>query len=955
MTTKMPLWKDLIDRIKKAIVEALVFLSTNASKRPWTTVAISTVVATLSLLLGVLLGLSMENDGRILWTPTDSVSLLHENWLNSPESGFSLEGRHIQVLVHKNGDNMLFQDAIRHIFAIQDILVATPGYKGICETTESGEASSCDFQSPSLFWENIDSFEAAVQTDQDLIRQMSFLTYPNDELVHRSNIFGHALPALSPDVDPRQPYNVSDVMLESVEGLMVTLKLPVDAPGAPAYETTATKRLLTLRQELIRADNPSIRLELMTHRSFDDELTRAISGDIPYVALAYIMMGVFCAFTLFKKHPVQSQTMLGAGAVLTIVLSLMTGYGCIMFCGVPFTYMMQIFPYVLVGIGLDDTYILMGAFTRTASTDGMEQRVQQIMEEVGVSITVSTVTTFLAFLLGAFSSLPGIRYFAFYAAPTILIDFFYQVTFFVALLAIDCRRQAQGRRDCCPCFRVRLEDDKEVSETQDGSDADDEETGDDMLAVSVPNQTIQVQDMSETTPSANVQKDGHHTVAMLTSLPESLGHRIVKHAIDFMLRPATKVGVIGMFVLLFVVGTILASRVENDFDYRDLVPPDSFVRSYQDALNRFFDPARANQALTSHCYFRNIDVSKPEIQVAMLNFVDDMSELDIVAGRPSSFWLADFQEFWGAGAETMENSTNFYTALDNFLSTEPFQTQYSHDIVRDGSNRVVASRVKFDFVGIDVTENSNQVSALKKLKQTAASQPLNRGVSPKDWPLFSYGLVFSSWELYAVIGREVIQGALLGLLAVFVVALVFLPNPVGAFFVAPVVFMVYVELIGLLHLAGIAINTTTCVGLTMSIGLVVDYIMHVVHTFFETQGPSRNERVKQVMNTMGKSVLLGGMSTLLGVLPLAFSESEVFRTFFYTYLGIVLFGASHGLILTPVILSLVGPAQMNNEESHTVPGAGTTKHTSSPTNDHSSMTFDEESSSGGTSGMEIYR
>lgn len=90
--------------------------------------------------------------------------------------------------------------------------------------------------------------------------------------------------------------------------------------------------------------------------------------------------------------------------------------------------------------------------------------------------------------------------------------------------------------------------------------------------------------------------------------------------------------------------------------------------------------------------------------------------------------------------------------------------------------------------------------------------------------------------------------------------------------------------------------------------LVVDYNMHIVLTYYETkEAASRNERVHKVLTTMGTSILLGGFTTLLGVLPLSFTGSEAFRTFFFTFLGISGLSSLHGIIFVPVVLSLVGP------------------------------------------------
>ena len=99
------------------------------------------------------------------------------------------------------------------------------------------------------------------------------------------------------------------------------------------------------------------------------------------------------------------------------------------------------------------------------------------------------------------------------------------------------------------------------------------------------------------------------------------------------------------------------------------------------------------------------------------------------------------------------------------------------------------------------------------------------------------------------------------------------------------------------------------VALAMSIGLLVDYVVHVLLRYYEISGSKRDEKVKEMLRTIGSSVLSGGLSTFLGVLPLAFSTSEVMRTVFVCFVSMVSLGLAHGLILLPVLLSYFGPVE----------------------------------------------
>merc|ERR1712150_126262 len=95
----------------------------------------------------------------------------------------------------------------------------------------------------------------------------------------------------------------------------------------------------------------------------------------------------------------------------------------------------------------------------------------------------------------------------------------------------------------------------------------------------------------------------------------------------------------------------------------------------------------------------------------------------------------------------------------------------------------------------------------------------------------------------------------------------------------------------------------------MSIGLMVDFVMHVTLRYLETVGTSRTAKTKETLETIGASLLVGGFSMILGVLPLAFSSSEIFFTVFIIFFGLILLGLLHGLVLLPVLLSMIGPLE----------------------------------------------
>ena len=65
---------------------------------------------------------------------------------------------------------------------------------------------------------------------------------------------------------------------------------------------------------------------------------------------------------------------------------------------------------------------------------------------------------------------------------------------------------------------------------------------------------------------------------------------------------------------------------------------------------------------------------------------------------------------------------------------------------------------------------------------------------------------------------------------------------------------------------------------------------------------------------MGASVCAGILFTkLVGVAVLAFSRTQVFEVYYFRmFISLVVLGGLHGLVLLPVLLSLIGPPELQS-------------------------------------------
>ena len=91
----------------------------------------------------------------------------------------------------------------------------------------------------------------------------------------------------------------------------------------------------------------------------------------------------------------------------------------------------------------------------------------------------------------------------------------------------------------------------------------------------------------------------------------------------------------------------------------------------------------------------------------------------------------------------------------------------------------------------------------------------------------------------------------------------------------------------------------------LAFGLAVDACAHIVHSFLDADGDGR-QRAQEALALMGTSVLSGTLTSVLGILPLLFSQRPLFHVFFQFFFSIFLLSIFHGLVVIPVVLSFIG-------------------------------------------------
>ena len=804
-------WERWVQSLQRIVLSVLHPLSQLAVRNPWTVLSSTSLLSVALLATGLSTNFRIESDELDLWTLTTSVGPQQEAYLarmtHQPQVSEDLF-----AILHARGDSVL--DAVDYAFDVY-------------ETLRNEDSTDVSIDSVTSLWNHSRSL---YEMDEDRLTTLSAAT--------KGSFLGKPV--------------------WSEEGRLLRVSSYITRVSAedPLDLTSIEERLLQLRADWDALPLQPFVLEVAAPTAFGDELTRGILGDAIFVPMVFVAISLFTCMVFYHRH--ESRCLLGGLAVASVLLAIFSTYGLLFAVGIPLTALTQILPFVLFGVGVDDAYILSGAFLSTDRSKPTSDRVYETMEEAGLSIFLTSLTSSLAFAFGCLSRVPAIRWMCLYGCPGILFDFLLQVTFFVACIVLDERRIQARRMDCFVCCR------------------------------------------SSNAKAHVVEKHNHISRGPCLDLSEQL---VVRSA-RILFHPVTKTIVILLFSGLFAACAVSVTSLTQQFVFTDVLPRDSYVIDFYEAYEQYTDKGD----LSAGVYFRDVNQTDPSIQDEMMDYYQRLTDGDDIEGLEC--WVPRYRDFLDQHPE-LSNLT-----IPQVLETAAAEQNRSYPnlFVLDDDGHILLSSCTV-LVSIPFDDIQRQIAAARFLRHVTREQPRNEGHS--NGPFFVYQPTFRLWESLEVGVDELVLVTVVSVSAVGLVSIVFLPQWTSALFLFPMLAVLYIDALGWMQLMGLHINALTTFILGISVGLLVDYVMHILFAYSAARG-SRLDRAKTSLETMGPSVFLGGLSTLVGMSFLGFGQTEIFQTVFTMFLIIIVLGMAHGLILLPVVLSMIGPERRGGDDDETL-------------------------------------
>ena len=393
-------WTKMVNKIMKPVLNILLKITHHAATNPKAYVVSIILVSIALMVIGLATNFEMNSDEEI-WTASGTLSLKHGDWVDSDESGFPKDPRYAMIIVHRDGKSILGDqqdelalEGVQRVFEALDTVRSTPGYDKVCAkrdyTHPVTNETTCDIIGITEFWNDDTAlFERSIETNEDVVDTMSAKTFPSGRAVDFNQIIG---------------YNECDngVIDCTIGGILTYGESYVTVIGLPGqeemedeaedFEGDAIDNLKDLRKAWAGDKDNNFQLEFLFYRSFGDEFMRAMLVDFPLLPLVFVVMSLLCVCVYARKDPVFSRAWLGFGAVVTVLLSLVASFGFLFICGVPFTELTPLLPFIMFGVGLDDAFIISGAYTRTDHWKETPKRIKETMQDVGPTILLTTLT-----------------------------------------------------------------------------------------------------------------------------------------------------------------------------------------------------------------------------------------------------------------------------------------------------------------------------------------------------------------------------------------------------------------------------------------------------------------------------------------------------------------------------------------------------------------------------------
>ncbi|XP_067131652.1 patched domain-containing protein 3-like [Centruroides vittatus] len=602
-----------------------------------------------------------------------------------------------------------------------------------------------------------------------------------------------------------------------------------------------------------KVNSENINIHLVTSQVINDDANdnSRLSFSLLYIYCPSIIL--FITLSCISSDAVSSKPLAGLAGCLSAALAAGSAFGLLLWCKVEYVDINLCVVFIVLGIGLDDCFVLIASWKKTNVKDPVEKRMAETYSEAAVSITITSLTNILSFGIGITTSYRIIQIFCLYSSVCMLFDYIYQIFLFGGFLALDGYREKYNLH-CLFLIPVKPK------------------------------------------ISGNENIDGHEDENARSDTVMKLFGDIFG---TYLGKWPVKAIFITIFIIYAAVSMYFMSQIKESLQLQNVFPKSSKSFSYLRVHYKYFsDYPHAIQVV----FNQTLDYSNRTVQENIEKILSDFESSRYISDSSNTIcWFREYHRFVRTSSLSylienynINNSVDYINGLnDVFLKIKSYRVFKNDIIFNDKSHKIVASRC---FLISQNVRNSNaEKSMLEGLREIESKAP---------YSVFAHNMWFPFYEQYLGMPIFCVKNVGITALTVTFIFFIFISDLICTCIAAITLISIQITTIGFMSFWNVSFDVISIIILAMSIGICIDYTAHVMYAYKKAKKLNPNDNIKATLHSVGYAIIQGFLSTIIGVSILYFGPSYTFVVFFKVVFLVVIFSFYHGLILIPIILSI---------------------------------------------------
>ncbi|CAI2308319.1 unnamed protein product [Caenorhabditis sp. 36 PRJEB53466] len=185
--------------------------------------------------------------------------------------------------------------------------------------------------------------------------------------------------------------------------------------------------------ELFELSKNSSAFEAVQFTVFSDlvanrEMIRGAIEATTLMTIGFFLLLTQVIIVIVRLASVKMAFYLVATSLITPVAATIASFGAICWMGFPSFSIQCVTPFLVLGIGVDDAFILLHRWKHHIAITDTHRRLEQVIVDVGPSITITSLTNIIAFGIGFFTPTPQMSLFCLTASLALLLDYIFTYT-----------------------------------------------------------------------------------------------------------------------------------------------------------------------------------------------------------------------------------------------------------------------------------------------------------------------------------------------------------------------------------------------------------------------------------------------------------------------------------------------------------------------------------------------